>query len=107
MQPDPGPSPEPRNPELRGALLHVAVTAGLTIVLLIVGMSFSGTPETVLLAIAPVLPFIGALIAVRKTFRLWKSRGRWQVWQGAMWFLMMMTVVMLMGVIPYVTDTLP
>jgi hypothetical protein len=36
----------------------------------------------------PVVLFIGALGAFGKTYRDWRARRTWPIWQGAGWFLL-------------------
>lgn len=84
----------------------MVITVALAAVVLAVGMTFSGGVQTSLLITSLVIAFVGAMIAAFRTFRSWQARGRWQFWQGAMWFLMFFTLVLMMGVIPVLTDGL-
>lgn len=37
--------------------------------------------------LVPVVLFAGGVGAFIQTYRLWKVRGTWPIWQGAGWFL--------------------
>jgi hypothetical protein len=41
----------------------------------------------------PTVLFVGTLGAFLKTFRDWRTRRTWPVWQGAGWLLLTLTVV--------------
>ncbi|MFZ2175021.1 MAG: hypothetical protein WAW17_13530 [Rhodococcus sp. (in: high G+C Gram-positive bacteria)] len=44
--------------------------------------------EKYLLVFGPsALLLLGGLGAFVRTYRVWKDGGRWQIWQGAGWFL--------------------
>lgn len=46
---------------------------------------------------APLVLFVGGAWAFVRTIQVWRSRGRWWIWQGAGWFmLVLMLVVVLM-----------
>ncbi|CPT75684.1 hypothetical protein [Mycobacteroides abscessus] len=53
-----------------------------------------GTPAMAMAA--PGVLMIGGVIAFVQTYRVWRRRGRWWVWQGAGWFLLLLMVVTLM-----------
>lgn len=54
-----------------------------------------GTAQRILLAAGgPVIAFGAALRALLRTYRVWKSTGTWWGWQGAGWFLLTVTVLM-------------
>ncbi len=44
---------------------------------------------------APLILFLGGVGAFVRTFRAWRARGRWWIWQGAGWFLLMLMLVVL------------
>jgi hypothetical protein len=44
---------------------------------------------------APLILFLGGVGAFVCTFRVWRARGRWWIWQGAGWFLLMLMLVVL------------
>ncbi|MFW0795624.1 hypothetical protein AAFP30_17565 [Gordonia sp. CPCC 205515] len=56
--------------------------------------------RTALIVASPVIVLIGALAALWRTYASWRSGGRWQVWQGASWFLLAMFIFFLMGSAP-------
>ena len=57
------------------------------------------TVAVVALAAAAVM-FIGAFGALWITYRTWRAGGRWQVWQGASWFLLAAAVMTMMATAP-------
>jgi hypothetical protein len=42
---------------------------------------------------APGVLFVGALVAFVKTYRDWRARRTWPIWQGAGWFLLTTTLL--------------
>ena len=53
------------------------------------------------LAIGPALVlFIGGGWAFVRTYRVWRERGGWWVWQGAGWFLLVLMLVVLTMTVP-------
>jgi hypothetical protein len=38
--------------------------------------------------LVPVILFVGAAGALVQTYRVWRARGTWPIWQGAGWFLL-------------------
>ncbi|WP_299556950.1 hypothetical protein [uncultured Mycolicibacterium sp.] len=46
-------------------------------------------------ATVPTIALVGALGAFLRTYRVWKARGTWVVWQGAGWFLLAFSLVCL------------
>ncbi|MGZ8179089.1 hypothetical protein ACXVUM_14265 [Williamsia sp. SKLECPSW1] len=70
---------------------------GFAIAFLVVGsLLYDPTPLWVLI-VFPLLVFAGAVGALWWTFRMWQARGRWQVWQGASWFLLAVFLLSLGG----------
>lgn len=56
--------------------------------------SRDGTPLIAL--VSPTVLLIGGVVAFVQTYRVWKRRESWWVWQGAGWFLLLLMVVNLM-----------
>jgi hypothetical protein len=55
-----------------------------------------GAPQRTLLAVgAPIILSIGALRAFVRTYQRWRSHENWWAWQGAGWFLVTMTLLVL------------
>lgn len=51
-------------------------------------------PARGILAFGPVLVLLaGGLGAFVRTYQVWKSGGRWMIWQGAGWALLILMVV--------------
>ncbi|AZG45181.1 hypothetical protein [Gordonia insulae] len=92
--------PQTNGDELRQAVVHGAVTIGFGIAILLVALASSGAIRTTLIVVAPVVVLIGALAALWRTYRNWRAGGRWQVWQGASWFLLAIFIVFLFGTGP-------
>ena len=54
-----------------------------------------------LLAIgSPLILLFGGVWAFVRTIQLWRARGRWWIWQGAGWFMLVLMLVMLMMTAP-------
>lgn len=60
------------------------------------GLSSDGL-QTALAVAAPIVALLGGLTALWRTYRNWRRGGRWQVWQGASWFLLAFFIFVLMG----------
>lgn len=73
------------------------MTIGFAIGALLVALASNDGLRTALIVIAPIIVLLGALAALWRTYRSWRSGGRWQVWQGASWFLLALFVVFLIG----------
>lgn len=97
--PDPA-EPAPAAPEIRRAAIHGAIAIGFALATLVVAGMSAGGLRTLLFAVAPVVMFIGAVTMLIRTYRVWKANGRWQIWQGAAWFLLSVFLVMLFSVAP-------
>jgi hypothetical protein len=72
---------------VRAAVLYsMAVIAAAVIACAVYAL---GDQHDVALAFAaPAVLFIGALGAFVKTYRDWRARRTWPIWQGAGWFLL-------------------
>lgn len=75
------------------ALYSVAVVAAAVVACTVYAI---GNPHDLALAFAaPGVLFIGALGAFVKTYRDWRARRTWPIWQGAGWFLLTTTLLAL------------
>ncbi|MFW0786890.1 hypothetical protein AAFP35_20540 [Gordonia sp. CPCC 206044] len=92
--------PAPTGDEMRQAVVHGCVTVGFAIAALLVAAASSDGVRTALIIAAPVIMLVGALTALWRTYRNWKRGGKWQVWQGASWFLLATFVIFLFGTGP-------
>lgn len=92
-------SPRPSRPA-RDAALHILVTFAAGIVMLIVAVSTSGTVHDAFIIAGPVVVGLGALTAMIRTAIAWRANVGWQVWQGASWFLLALTVTWVFGAVP-------
>ncbi|EGD54735.1 hypothetical protein [Gordonia neofelifaecis] len=88
--------------EIRDAATHVCVTVACGIVVLIAAMTTSGRTNEILVLAAPIVVILGTVAAMVRTYRNWKSGGRWQVWQGATWFLLALSLLWFTGALPSV-----
>ncbi|GAB11262.1 hypothetical protein GOARA_067_00030 [Gordonia araii NBRC 100433] len=88
------------DPTMRHAVVYGAVIVALAFAAMAAGVAVHGTARTVLLALCPTITLVGMLVAVARTYRAWKSNGRWRLWYGVVWFLLMTTLVMFMTVGP-------
>ncbi|MFT3899258.1 MAG: hypothetical protein QM728_03310 [Gordonia sp. (in: high G+C Gram-positive bacteria)] len=90
------------DPTVRSAFIHGSVTVALALVVLLLGVAAHGTARTALLAICPGIMLVGAIAAAVRTYRAWQHGGRWPVWQGLLWFLLMLSLITFMSVAPEV-----
>lgn len=100
-------SPDPIEPqmprtEMKGAGLTVAITIAVALVLAVIGGYTDGGVRVGFVLAAPVVVILGAVFAGIATYRSYVAGGRWPVWQGGMWFLMMVFLVWIMGAFPAV-----
>jgi hypothetical protein len=49
---------------------------------------------------SPLILLLGGLGAFVRTYQVWRARGRWWIWQGAGWFLLVLMLVVLMMTAP-------
>lgn len=49
---------------------------------------------------APLVLFLGGAWAFVRTIQVWRARGRWWIWQGAGWFMLLLMLVFLMMTAP-------
>ncbi|MGB3301336.1 hypothetical protein [Gordonia sp. (in: high G+C Gram-positive bacteria)] len=88
--------------ELRDAGIHVAVTIGLGI-LAVIGATFTtGTADTVFVIASAVLVILGTIAAMVRTYLNYKHDGRWQIWQGATWLLLGLSLLWFTAALPIV-----
>lgn len=76
----------------RSAITYVAVVVACA------GIAFAvyalGDRDRIALAAAtPAVLFLGALGAFVKTYRDWRARRTWPIWQGAGWFLLAVSLL--------------
>ncbi len=90
----------PNRGEMREAAVHVAVTVGFGLAALLVAWASDDGLRTALVVAAPILVLIGALGALFRTYRNWRAGGRWQIWQGASWFLLATFIMFLFSTGP-------
>lgn len=45
---------------------------------------------------APLVLLLGAIWAFFRTIQIWRRHGRWWIWQGAGWFMLVLMLVVLM-----------
>jgi hypothetical protein len=93
-------------PALRAAIGYVVIVVALA------GVAFAVValwPEAEIYwaAAVPGVLFIGALGAFVKTYRDWRARRTWPIWQGAGWCLLALTLLALSVPAAGVLDGLP
>ncbi|MGV9710777.1 hypothetical protein ACWDTI_08950 [Gordonia sp. NPDC003424] len=76
------------------------MTIGFGLAIVLVAWASTDGLRTGLVVAAPIVVLIGALAALWRTYRCWRVGGRWQVWQGASWFLLSMFIVFLFSSAP-------
>ena len=59
-----------------------------------------GVQRNVLGIGSPLILLLGGLGAFVRTYQVWRARGRWWIWQGAGWFLLVLMLVVLMMTAP-------
>lgn len=80
------------------------IVIGFAIATLAVALLSSGGLRTLLVAAAPVITLGGAVWALWHTYRTWKAQGRWQIWQGAAWFLLSAFLIVLFNAARFLTS---
>lgn len=91
--------------EIRRAVVHGALTIGFALAAALVGVASDDGLRTALVVASPLIVLAGALAALWRTYRNWRSGGHWQVWQGASWFLLALFIVFLMASAPALLTT--
>jgi hypothetical protein len=79
------------------AMFRAAVTY-VVCVIAVAGVAFAAAVAWhALIAgiLVPVILFSGGVGALVQAYRVWKAEGVWPIWQGAGWFLLMLTLVCL------------
>ncbi|AVL99800.1 hypothetical protein C6V83_05405 [Gordonia iterans] len=84
--------PMPRT-EMRQTALSVALTVVVAVVLVVAATGTAGLLHTVLILAAPGVILAGAVYAGVRAYGTYRRDGRWQVWQGGMWFLTMLLLL--------------
>ncbi|HZN81030.1 MAG TPA: hypothetical protein VFC01_15295 [Mycobacterium sp.] len=49
---------------------------------------------------SPLILLLGGLAAFVRTYQIWRACGRWWIWQGAGWFLLVLMLVVLTMTVP-------
>ncbi|GAA4739083.1 hypothetical protein [Gordonia alkaliphila] len=100
-QQSPGGELEPEMPrvELRQAILHVVITVGIAALFVAGSAVTSGAWFKVLILGSAAVIFLGAVVLGVRAFRSQRSGGRWQVYQGGMWALLLIFLLWVFGAI--------
>ncbi len=72
-----------------GYVVAVVAVAGLALAF------YAFDHSTLSATLVPTITFVGALGAFFRTYQVWKARGTWQIWQGAGWFLLALSLICL------------
>lgn len=86
--------------ELRDAAIHVCITLVVGIAVLIAAANTTGGLSTVLLLTSAGLVILGTLASMVRTYLNWRAGGRWQIWQGASWLLLGLSLLWFTGALP-------
>ncbi|MGV0790661.1 hypothetical protein [Mycolicibacterium sp. XJ1819] len=78
----------------RAAIKYVGVVVALTAVVFAI-YAFFARESVVVASAVPGLLMLGGIGAFVKTYRQWRARAAWFPWQGAGWFLLILTLVCL------------
>lgn len=81
--------PEMPRVELRQTVLMVMITIGLAILSVSGALATDGALNKVLILLAPAVLFVGAVTTGVRAFISRREGGRWHVYQGGMWFLLL------------------
>jgi hypothetical protein len=104
MENDDLPESQLAQTELTQTAITVLVTLAVASAVLVAGIAVSGVLHDVLLLTAPAMVFIGAMVTAVQAYRCNRAGGRWQVWQGGMWLLMVIFLTWIVGAIPAVVS---
>ncbi|MGB3698087.1 MAG: hypothetical protein WBA05_11700 [Gordonia sp. (in: high G+C Gram-positive bacteria)] len=86
--------------EIRDAAIHVCITIVLGVAVLIAAMNTVGGLHTALILASPSVVIAGTIAAMVRTYLNWRADGRWQIWQGATWFLLGLSLLWFTGALP-------
>ncbi|GAC57434.1 hypothetical protein GOHSU_19_00390 [Gordonia hirsuta DSM 44140 = NBRC 16056] len=92
--------PVPRT-ELRQAALHVIITVGLAALLVVAAVSSAGDIRKGLVLASAAVIFIGGVSLGVRAYRSQRSGGRWQIFQGGMWVLLLVFLLWGFNAIAY------
>ncbi|GAA3969191.1 hypothetical protein [Gordonia caeni] len=81
--------PEMPRTELRQTVLMVMITFGFAVLSLAGALATDGTLNKVLILAAPAVLFIGAVATGVRALASRREGGRWHVYQGGMWLLLL------------------
>lgn len=79
------------------AAFRAAVTYVVAVVV-VAGVAFAAAViwhSLVAAILVPAILFVGGVGALVRTYQIWRAEGVWPIWQGAGWFLLMLTLVCL------------
>jgi hypothetical protein len=76
----------------RSAITYVAVVVACAAVAFAI-YALGDRDRIGLAAATPAVLFLGALGAFVKTYRDWRARRTWPIWQGAGWFLLAVSLL--------------
>ena len=79
------------------AAFRAAVTYVVAVVA-VAGVAFAATVawhSLIAAILVPLILFVGGVGAFVRTYQVWRAEGVWPIWQGAGWFLLMLTLVCL------------
>nr|WP_115277396.1 hypothetical protein [Mycolicibacterium tokaiense] len=80
------------------AFRHAVIYVAVVIVLATVAFAVYtiGDRNSLPKAVAtPAVLFVGAVVALIKTYRDWRAERTWPIWQGAGWFLLALSLLTL------------
>jgi hypothetical protein len=99
-----------------GAVRFVAVVVAVAVVVLVLGLlwvssctsvtgdqavAHCGVVQRNVLGIgSPLVLMLGGLGAFVRTYQVWRAAGRWWIWQGAGWFLLVLMLAVLTMTVP-------
>ncbi|GAA1456124.1 hypothetical protein [Williamsia maris] len=85
------------DPTFRQAATYAVTVIVVAALFLGIGAALYDPVPLVIIIVFPLLVLAGAVGALWWTFRTWQAKGRWQIWQGASWFLLALFLISLGG----------
>lgn len=84
-----------RDPKALRAAVGYVVFVVLVAAAMFGGYAWAGSSSVWWAAAVPVLTFAGAIGAFVKSYLDWRAARVWPIWQGAGWFLLLVTLLVL------------
>jgi hypothetical protein len=83
------------NPEMFRSAVTYTVWVIVVAAIAFAAYVLIGDRNIVVASTVPAILLVGGIGAFVKTYRVWRDRGTWPIWQGAGWFLLSLMLVTL------------